>query len=102
MSQQQRSHDEHLLYVVSYDIPDDRRRTRVHMVLTGFGTWVQYSVFECFLDRKQRMLMEARLLNEIQQREDSIRIYSLCGACLPKVEVLGRGDLPHEEQVYLL
>ena len=91
-----------MLYVVSYDIPDDRRRTRIHSLLTGFGTWVQYSVFECFLDRKQRMLLETRLLEAIHQREDTIRIYGLCGACMPKVEVLGRGDMPREERVYLL
>ena len=101
MSEQQHR-EESMLYVVSYDIPDDKRRTRVHSALTSFGTWVQYSVFECFLDRKQRMLLEARLLKEIHQREDTIRIYGLCGTCKPKVEVLGRGDLPHEEQVYLL
>ncbi len=90
------------LYVVSYDIPDDRRRTRVHSALTGFGTWVQYSVFECFLDRKQRLLLEERLLEEIHQGEDTIRIYGMCGACQTKVEVLGRGDLPHEDRIYLL
>ena len=95
-------HSESTLYIVSYDIPDDRRRTRVHSALTGFGTWVQYSVFECFLDRKQRMLLEARLLKEIHQREDTVRIYCLCGACIPKVEVLGLGDAPREEDVYLL
>ncbi len=67
----QRRGDESMLYVVSYDIPDDRRRTRVHSALTGFGTWVQYSVFECFLDRKQRVLLEARLLKEIHQRQDT-------------------------------
>lgn len=102
MSEKQRQGDESKLYVVSYDIPDDRRRTRVHSALTGFGTWVQFSVFECFLDRKQRMLLETRLLQEIHQREDTIRIYGLCGACIPKVEVLGRGDAPREENVYLL
>ncbi len=102
MSEQQRYHDEDTLYVVSYDIPDDRRRTRVHTALTGFGTWVQYSVFECFLDRKQRIMLEARLLEEIHSREDTVRIYSLCGACLPKVEVLGQGDVPREERFYLL
>ncbi len=91
-----------MLYVVSYDIPDDRRRTRVHSALTGFGTWVQYSVFECFLDRKQRMLLEARLLKEIHQREDTIRIYGLCSSCKSKVEVLGCGDTPREDEVYLL
>ena len=102
MSEKQRQGDESKLYVVSYGIPDDRRRTRVHSALTGFGTWVQFSVFECFLDRKQRMLLETRLLQEIHQREDTIRIYGLCGACIPKVEVLGRGDMPREENVYLL
>ncbi len=93
---------ESMLYVVSYDIPDDRRRTRVHSALTGFGTWVQYSVFECFLDRKQRMLLEVRLLEEIHQREDTVRIYGLCAACKTRVEVLGRGDAPREDHVYLL
>ena len=93
---------ESMLYVVSYDIPDDRRRARVHSALTGFGVWVQYSVFECFLDRKQRLLLEARLLEEIRQREDTIRIYGLCATCTGKVEVLGRGDAPREDHIYLL
>lgn len=95
-------HEESMLYVVSYDIPDDKRRTRVHSALTGFGTWVQYSVFECFLNRKQRLLLEARLLEEIHQREDTIRIYGLCATCKTKVEVLGRGDAPREDTIYLL
>lgn len=32
-------------YLVAYDIPDDRRRTRVAKALGGFGDRVQYSVF---------------------------------------------------------
>ncbi len=91
-----------MLYVVSYDIPDDRRRTRVHSALTGFGTWVQYSVFECFLDRKQRVLLQSRLLKEILQREDTVRIYGLCATCTSKVEVLGQGEIPREDDIYLL
>jgi CRISPR-associated protein Cas2 len=102
VSDQRRRGDESMLYVVSYDIPDDRRRTRVHSALTGFGTWVQYSVFECFLDRKQRILLQSRLLQEINQREDTVRIYGLCGTCKSKVEVLGQGDIPREDDIYLL
>jgi CRISPR-associated protein Cas2 len=94
--------DESTLYIVSYDITSDRRRARVHSVLTGFGTWVQYSVFECFLDRKQRILLERRLRKEIHQQEDTVRIYGLCAACKVKVEVLGHGNVPKEETVYLL
>ncbi len=93
---------ESTLYVVGYDIPDDRRRTRIHSALTGFGVWVQYSVFECFLDRKQRLLLEARLLEEMNPQEDTVRIYGLCAACQTRVEVLGRGDIPHEDRIYLL
>jgi CRISPR-associated protein Cas2 len=99
---EQRKKEGNTLYVVSYDIPNDRRRTRVHRVLTGFGTWVQYSVFECFLDRKQRILLEARLRKEIHMQEDTVRIYGLCIACQAKVEVLGHGDVPKEETVYML
>src|SRR3984893_10592769 len=102
MSDKQRHGDESMLYIVSYDIPDDRRRARVHSALTGFGTWVQYSVFECFLDRKQSILLEARLLKEIHQLEHTIRIYDLCGPCQSKVEVLGTGNAPREDQTYLL
>ncbi|HEU5382954.1 MAG TPA: CRISPR-associated endonuclease Cas2 [Ktedonobacteraceae bacterium] len=94
--------EESTLYIVSYDVPDDRRRARIHSALTSFGVWVQYSVFECFLNRKQRILLETRLLKEIHQREDTIRIYGLCGACQPKVEVLGQGKPPQEDKVYLL
>jgi CRISPR-associated protein Cas2 len=99
---EQLSSSESTLYVVSYDVPDDRRRARIHGALTSFGTWVQYSVFECFLNRKQRIQLEARLLKEIHQREDTIRIYGLCSGCLPKVEILGQGDPPKEDTVYLL
>ena len=102
MSDARKQNDESMLYVVSYDIPNDRRRARVHSALTGFGTWVQYSVFECFLNRKQRIQMEARLHKEIHHKEDTIRIYGLCGTCVEKVEVLGRGEVPREETIYLL
>jgi CRISPR-associated protein Cas2 len=98
-----RLHEEgRTLYVVSYDISNDRRRTRVHSALTGYGTWVQYSLFECFLDQKQRIKMEARLLKEIHQREDSVRIYGLCKGCAPEVEILGRGDVPEDSIHFVL
>ena len=98
----ERHSEDTMLYVVSYDIPDDRRRTRIHSALTGYGTWVQFSVFECFLDRKQRAKLEARLHKEIHHTEDTIRIYGMCATCHGKVEIMGRGDAPEEEQVYML
>lgn len=35
--------------VVAYDVPSDKRRTRLHKQLKNYGDPVQYSVFECNL-----------------------------------------------------
>jgi CRISPR-associated protein Cas2 len=42
-----------LFIVVAYDVPEDRRRARLHKALKHFGTLVQRSVFECFLTARQ-------------------------------------------------
>ena len=39
-----------MFYLVSYDIPDTKRRTKLAKTLEDFGDRVQYSVFECILD----------------------------------------------------
>jgi CRISPR-associated protein Cas2 len=41
-----------MFYLVSYDIPDDRRRTRLAKLLKDYGGRVQYSVFECLLNQE--------------------------------------------------
>lgn len=87
-------------YVVSYDIPVDKRRNKVHKVLTGFGEWVQYSVFECFLTKKELVLLKAKLQRVIKPEEDQIRLYVLCEKCIERVEVVG-AEKPHEKEVYL-
>src|SRR5881275_80126 len=51
------------LYVVAYDIPDDKRRTQVHKTLKGFGEWTEFSLFECFLTKKELLQMRAKLDN---------------------------------------
>ena len=59
--------EETTLYVVAYDIPDDKRRTKVHKVLCGYGAWTQYSLFECWLNRRQILELRVKLalhLNE--------------------------------------
>jgi len=77
-------------YVIAYDIPDDRRRTKVHKILSGFGTWTQYSLFECFLSKKELVLLQ-----------DSVRFYPLCANCLEKVETVG-GSPPTEDALFIV
>ena len=88
-------------YVVAYDIPDDRRRTRVHKLLKGFGRWTEFSLFECFLTKKELVLLRARLEKHLDAERDRVRIYMLCDTCLDKIETVGL-PAPVEETSYLI
>src|SRR2546425_12535985 len=88
-------------YIIAYDIPDDRRRTKIHKILSGFGTWTQYSLFECFLSKKELVLLKAKLAQHIIESEDSVRFYPLCASCLEKVETVG-GTPPSEDVLFIV
>jgi CRISPR-associated protein Cas2 len=89
------------LYLVAYDISNDRRRTKVHKLLCGFGQWTQYSLFECFLTDKELVAMHGRLRKILKMDEDNVRFYHICQACKQKVETIGSSP-PVEDKVYLL
>ncbi|HET92277.1 MAG TPA: CRISPR-associated endonuclease Cas2 [Chloroflexi bacterium] len=82
--------NQYTCYVVAYDIPDDRRRSRVARVLEGHGERVQYSLFECRLTGKQFTALWKELGKEIMPREDSLRAYRLCPVCARWVKTVGR------------
>jgi CRISPR-associated protein Cas2 len=77
------------LYLVAYDIPDDRRRTKVHRVLCGYGAWTQYSLFECWLTKRQLIELRAKLEQHLRPERDSVRFYPLCGSCVTRVVTIG-------------
>lgn len=95
------SKKETAFYVVAYDIPSDRRRTRVHKILSGFGRWTQYSLFECHLTAKEMVLLRHKLDRHLRAEEDSVRFYFICDGCLAKVETVG-GQKPAEERLYIV
>ena len=91
-----------MFYVVSYDIPDDPRRTKIAKILEDFGDRVQYSVFECLLDKELLEKMIDRLEKVVQEEEDSIRVYALCGNCEKGIKVIGQGEVTKEKKYYIL
>lgn len=88
-------------YVIAYDISDDRRRTRIHKILSGFGTWTQYSLFECFLAKKELILLKAKLAKHLDEAQDSVRFYPLCAHCQDSVETVG-GKPPTEDILFIV
>lgn len=90
-----------MIWVVAYDIPDDKRRRKVQKILEGFGRSVQYSVFECDLNPDKLARLERRLRLVIADGEDNIRLYPLNKADLKRVRLLGCAtlELPNKHRI---
>lgn len=90
-----------MLFVICYDVADDRRRRRLEKTLRDFAHRVQYSVFEGEMDERRFQKMKRRAERVIDHEEDSLRFYRLCGKCRSAVEISGLGP-PVEDDDQLL
>jgi len=91
-----------MLYLVSYDIPDNKRRTKLAKTLKDFGDRVQYSVFECILDGDLLEKMVARIGGIVVEKDDNVRIYGLCASCEKAIRIMGKGEVTKDEDVYII
>lgn len=60
------------LFIVTYDIGDDRRWRRVFKTMHGYGEWIQLSVFQCRLSSRRRAELETRLRELVKAGEDHV------------------------------
>jgi len=77
-------------YVLSYDITEDKPRTKVAKLMEGVLTRVQYSVFEG--DVPEPRLTEAvqKAIGLIDPETDSLRVYRLCASCAARIDCYGK------------
>jgi CRISPR-associated protein Cas2 len=68
---------EERLYIITYDISDDRRWRRVFKLMKGYGRWLQLSVFQCRLSAQRRAELARRLEETIHGRDDHVLILDL-------------------------
>jgi CRISPR-associated protein Cas2 len=80
------------LYIVTYDIGDDKRWRKVFKLMHGYGHWLQLSVFQCRLTVRRRAEMARRLEELINDNADHVLILDLGPADRvdPHVESLGK------------
>jgi CRISPR-associated protein Cas2 len=83
--------DEHL-YIVTYDIGDQKRWRAVFRLMNGYGEWVQLSVFQCRLSRKRHAEMLATLDEIVSAKEDHVVVIDVGVAenVTPRVVSLGK------------
>ncbi len=78
-------------YDVTTETPEGRRRLqRVAKVCQAYGQRVQKSVFECSLSAADVERLRRRLLEVIDEGEDSLRLYRLQEPREKHVEVFGK------------
>ncbi len=76
--------------ISTVDVGGPHRLARVAAVCERFGSRVQYSVFECRLGAAALQRLIGELLDEIDPRADSVRIYRFPGALSDSCTSLGR------------
>ena len=88
-----------MLVLVVYDIPDNKRRTKLSNFLEGYGRRVQYSVFECFLNLPQMQELYEKVQQRVNPEEDNVRFYWIYQDAASKTLTIG-SDIPQPPPDY--
>ncbi len=67
------------LYLIAYDITDNKRLNRVRHLLKGYSTGGQKSVYECFLSKAEKDIVISLVESIIKADEDRVHIFPLDG-----------------------
>lgn len=78
-----------MIYIIAYDIADNKRRLRVAKTLESWGYRIQESVFQLRLDTATLARVRARLSALISETDDVIHIYPIYSSCADHVDILG-------------
>jgi CRISPR-associated protein Cas2 len=88
--------------IISYDIVDDKRRTKIMKLLKGYGIRVQYSVFECRLSPVEFAKLGQELRGLIDINTDSVRCYRLDVEAVERIAIYGIGKVTTEPTHWLV
>ena len=71
-------------HLICYDSPSDRRRSALHRLLSGYGMWVQFSVFECVVSSGElrRLMREVDAI--IDAPADKVQVFRCAAIGQPR------------------
>ena len=90
-----------MLILISYDISDDKKRTRLAKRLKDFGPRVQKSVFEADVKKDELIKLKKILTKTKLEKGDSIRLYKLCAECRKNIIIWGEGEVTGDKDFYI-
>jgi CRISPR-associated protein Cas2 len=65
------------LFLVSYDVADDKRRTKIAAILSGYGQRLQFSVFVVLASAAQHARLRGELDDAIVASDDQVLLVDL-------------------------
>ena len=89
-------------YIIAYDLADDRRRDRLVRTLLDYGKRIQMSVFAVHLDDELFDRMITRIRSVVDENEDRVHVFRLCGACEERVIMMGTGEMPSDPDFIII
>jgi len=78
-----------MIYIIAYDIADNKRRLCVAKTLESWGYRIQESVFQLRLDSATLARVRSSLAVLISESDDVIHIYPICSSCADHADILG-------------
>lgn len=91
---------ERILYLIAYDISNDKRLNRVRQFLKGYSTGGQKSVYECFLTDGELKYVKKKLDRLINEEEDRVHIFTMDGRS--RTHTLGIGVQPRDPEYFYI
>ena len=89
-------------YLITYDIENNKRRKKLSDELEAYGYRVNYSVFECELNKTKFKKLIEKIEELVDKKNDSVRFYHLCENCIPKSFELCKRENIFEQKSYFI
>lgn len=89
---------ERTLYLIAYDISNERRLNRVREFLKGYSTGGQKSVYECFLTDGELRYVKRKIERIIREDEDRVHIFTMDGRS--RTHILGIAVQPNDPDYF--
>jgi CRISPR-associated protein Cas2 len=77
------------LYLICYDIRDQKRWRKAYTLLQGYGERIQYSIFRCCLSQRNREKLRWEL-EKVLTKEDDLLLIRLSHQCVSRIPSYNR------------
>ncbi len=77
------------LYLVCYDIRDQKRWRKAYKLMQGHGERIQYSIFRCLLTQRTREKLRWEL-EKVLAKEDNLLLIRLSHQCVASIPTYNR------------